>query len=53
MSTYQSRNDLSVNAKTVSIGVLNARLAKAIDLALLTSRRIGTLKGRISSPCTR
>jgi starvation-inducible DNA-binding protein len=36
MQRYQSRNDLPSNAKAVSIGVLNARLADAIDLALLT-----------------
>ena len=53
MSPYQSHNDLSANAKAVSIGVLNARLAEAIDLALLTKQAIGTLRGRTSSPCTR
>ena len=45
MSTYQSRNDLSANTKTVSIGVLNARLAEAIDLALLTKQAHWNIKG--------
>ena len=42
---YQSHNDLSSNAKTVSIGVLNARLADAIDLALLTKQAHWNIKG--------
>jgi hypothetical protein len=36
MQSYKTHNDLSSNAKRVSIGILNARLADAIDLALLT-----------------
>jgi len=45
MPRYESRNDLSANAKTVSISVLNARLADAIDLALLTKQAHWNLKG--------
>ena len=45
MLRYESRNDLSANAKTVSISVLNARLADAIDLALLTKQAHWNLKG--------
>jgi starvation-inducible DNA-binding protein len=40
-----SRNDLPSNVKSVSIGVLNARLADAIDLALLTKQAHWNLKG--------
>src|SRR5712671_4322534 len=45
MPDYASRNNLNSNAKTVSIGVLNARLADAIDLALLTKQAHWNLKG--------
>jgi len=45
MSTYRTRNDLSENAKQVSIGVLNARLADGIDLALLTKQAHWNIKG--------
>lgn len=45
MQTRPSRNDLPSNAKTVSTGVLNARLADAIDLALLTKQAHWNLKG--------
>jgi starvation-inducible DNA-binding protein len=45
MATYDTRNDLISNAKTVSIGVLNARLADAIDLALLTKQAHWNIKG--------
>ena len=45
MSNYHTHNDLSPNAKTVSIGVLNARLADAIDLALLTKQAHWNIKG--------
>src|SRR5215510_9793882 len=45
MPNYHSRNDLSANAKNVSIGVLNARLADAIDLALLTKQAHWNIKG--------
>src|SRR3954468_23077973 len=45
MPDYPSRNNLNSNAKTVSIGVLNARLADAIDLALLTKQAHWNIKG--------
>ena len=45
MKQYSTRNKLNSNAKTVSIGVLNARLADAIDLALLTKQAHWNIKG--------
>jgi starvation-inducible DNA-binding protein len=45
MKTNDSRNDLPSNAKALSIGVLNARLADAIDLALLTKQAHWNIKG--------
>jgi starvation-inducible DNA-binding protein len=45
MHTYESRNDLPSNAKAAAIGVLNARLADAIDLALLTKQAHWNIKG--------
>jgi len=45
MSRYDTRNDLKSNAKQVSIGVLNARLADSIDLALLTKQAHWNIKG--------
>jgi starvation-inducible DNA-binding protein len=45
MPGYPTRNNLNSNAKTVSIGVLNARLADAIDLALLTKQAHWNIKG--------
>jgi starvation-inducible DNA-binding protein len=45
MAQYKSQNDLSANAKSVSIGVLNARLADSIDLALLTKQAHWNIKG--------
>jgi starvation-inducible DNA-binding protein len=45
MPTYKSHNDLSANAKAASIGVLNARLADSIDLALLTKQAHWNIKG--------
>jgi starvation-inducible DNA-binding protein len=45
MPDYQSRNDLSANAKSVSIGILNARLADSIDLALLTKQAHWNIEG--------
>src|SRR5260221_6232096 len=45
MQGYQSQNGLNANAKTVSIGILNARLADAIDLALLTKQAHWNIKG--------
>ncbi len=45
MKTYLTRNDLSGNAKSVSIRILNARLADSIDLALLTKQAHWNIKG--------
>jgi starvation-inducible DNA-binding protein len=45
MTTYPSRNNLNPNAKSVSIGILNARLADTIDLALLTKQAHWNIKG--------
>ena len=45
MKTYPTKNDLTANAKKVSIEVLNARLADAIDLALLTKQAHWNIKG--------
>jgi len=45
MASYKSHNDLSANAKAVSIGILNARLADSIDLALLTKQAHWNIKG--------
>jgi len=45
MHKYKTQNDLSSNAKTVSLGVLGARLADAIDLALLTKQAHWNIKG--------
>src|SRR6201997_1743854 len=45
MAKYETRNDLSANAKNVSIAILNARLADAIDLALLTKQAHWSIKG--------
>jgi starvation-inducible DNA-binding protein len=45
MQSYRTHNDLNSNAKSVSIGILNARLADAIDLALLTKQAHWNIKG--------
>ena len=45
MANHATRNDLKSNAKKVSIELLNARLADAIDLALLTKQAHWNLKG--------
>jgi starvation-inducible DNA-binding protein len=45
MTGYKTHNDLSANAKAVSIGILNARLADSIDLALLTKQAHWNIKG--------
>src|ERR1700694_704707 len=45
MQSYKTHNDLRSNAKRLSIGVLNARLADAIDLALLTKQAHWNIKG--------
>lgn len=45
MNLHVTKNDLKSNAKSVSIDLLNARLAEAIDLALLTKQAHWNLKG--------
>jgi len=42
---YGTKNDLKSNTKKVSIEILNARLADAIDLALLTKQAHWNIKG--------
>jgi starvation-inducible DNA-binding protein len=45
MKSYETENDLPSNAKTVASQLLNARLADAIDLALLTKQAHWNIKG--------
>ncbi len=45
MHAHKTRNDLDGNAKKVSIDILNACLADAIDLALITKQAHWNLKG--------
>lgn len=45
MKSYKTQNDVPSNAKTVAIQLLNARLADAIDLALLTKQAHWNIKG--------
>lgn len=45
MKTHATRNDLQSNVKTTSIEILNARLADAIDLALITKQAHWNIKG--------
>jgi len=45
MRQHETKNDLKANAKQVSIELLNARLADAIDLALITKQAHWNLKG--------
>ena len=45
MSMHPTKNDLRTNAKELSIGLLNARVADCIDLALLTKQAHWNLKG--------
>ncbi|ODT31657.1 MAG: DNA starvation/stationary phase protection protein Dps [Kaistia sp. SCN 65-12] len=45
MASHSTQNDLKSNAKKVSIEILNARLADAIDLALITKQAHWNLKG--------
>ncbi len=42
---HKTNNDLKSNAKTVAMELLNARLADAIDLALVTKQAHWNLKG--------
>lgn len=45
MTTHSTRIDLKSNTKKIAIELLNARLADAIDLALLTKQAHWNLKG--------
>lgn len=45
MDAIATKNDLKSNAKTESIDLLNARLADAIDLALITKQAHWNVKG--------
>jgi starvation-inducible DNA-binding protein len=45
MQTHPTKNNVKSNAKQLSIGVLNARVADGIDLALLTKQAHWNLKG--------
>ncbi len=45
MPAHQTQNDLASNTKTVIVKLLNARLADAIDLALLTKQAHWNVKG--------
>jgi len=45
MTSHKTQNDLKSNTKTSSIALLNARLADAIDLALLTKQAHWNIKG--------
>jgi starvation-inducible DNA-binding protein len=45
MAHHQTQNNLPSNTKTSSINNLNARLAEAIDLALLTKQAHWNIKG--------
>lgn len=45
MDAIATKNDLKSNAKTESIDLLNARLAEAIDLALITKQAHWNVKG--------
>jgi starvation-inducible DNA-binding protein len=42
---HQTKNDVASNAKQVAIELLNARLADAIDLSLITKQAHWNLKG--------
>ena len=45
MKSHATKNDLKSNTKKVSIEILNARLAEAIDLALVTKQAHWNVKG--------
>ena len=45
MKTHITRNDLQSNTRKTSIELLNARLAEAIDLALITKQAHWNVKG--------
>jgi starvation-inducible DNA-binding protein len=46
VKNHPTKNNLSSNAKSASIELLNARVADCIDLALLTKQAHWNLKGR-------
>ena len=46
MKRHETRNDLASNVKSVSIDLLNARVADCIDLALVTKQAHWNLRGR-------
>jgi starvation-inducible DNA-binding protein len=46
MTLHETRNDLPSNSKTEVIEVLNARLAEAIDLALITKQAHWNMRGK-------
>lgn len=45
MADFQTKNDLKSNTRTTAIAILNARLAEAIDLALITKQAHWNVKG--------
>src|SRR5205814_8131739 len=45
MQPFKAHNDVSSNSKSISIVILNERLAEAIDLALLTKQAHWNIKG--------
>jgi starvation-inducible DNA-binding protein len=45
MATIATKNDLKSNTRNTSIEILNARLAEAIDLALITKQAHWNVKG--------
>ena len=45
MRLHATKNDLKANARQASVGLLNARLAEAIDLALATKQAHWNLRG--------
>lgn len=46
MKSHQTRNDLPSNVKSVSVDLLNARVADCIDLALVTKQAHWNLRGK-------
>ncbi len=46
MKRHETRNDLPSNVKSVSIDLLNARVADCIDLALVTKQAHWNLRGK-------
>ena len=45
MASIHTKNDLKSNTRATSIAILNARLAEAIDLALITKQAHWNVKG--------